>query len=950
MLDQNGQPREVPIEQIGQAASRGFRVESGQEHADRVAAAAKEEAYGGVTGKIGALAAAVNRGATLGLSDVVGTAIDPDQAFHYRNLREVNPGVSTVGELAGSVLPALASGGESILAKTPSGMLSRLAAEGVEGASAVGGIRGAAQAAAWSGIEGAGQSAGSYISDVALGDRDLTVEGMAGALGRGFAFGGLAGGATFGIEKGTMAARRLFAREALGTKAGELAEQTWTTKGQEILDAHEATLNKAKQLLDDSIAQRQAAMKAKTEADAAFKAAQVGEKQAAKDAFGAGLDTLEHPGELSSIGLAEPLTPKIAKAAPAIETAAAPKVADEATTRLERALAETTAKLEQGATMGELNAMRAARPPITNIEEFGEALQAAQSSKSKVDELLSRPGSAIETPHTRALESLDDAMEQVRLAETPDAKIAAQHEADALKAKIEELTGKTRDALGHGDRDLAGQLALQLKNAKIAEKSLVDDVAEAAHVLGEHEKNMAKLTELVGDEAHPVAKEAADAFRKAESDADRKYIDRTARAVDDASSKAGQPLTSKERIAAAREAKAAADARLAETKVTEAEARQGHKLAAAAVKDAKAEIKATTKATRTIGLPKVPKGAEGGWGNVANIGTVLEAADTIGIPGLPKPHDIPVIGPLLSYYLKYRALKAVAGKMTGRVAASGESKAAALASKTRDRTAAAVDRMLGLVEKAAPAARTTATISAAKLGEVIAKRYVDDGSKPPPDGASMRDHAAARIREIHWAAQNQQAIAAEVRKQMADVADPDLIASAEQFEIRKAQYLASVTPKEPPPSLLAKGKGWTPSQVDANILARRLHAIDDPVAVIDSVNNKNLTREGAETVKAVYPKLFADAQQRLIERIAEIRETVPFPQRLRISSLFDVPLDRSLEPGTISVLQSVYRTPANATTGSAAPTQNTPPMPSIAGPIDLAGLYEPAADRRAARR
>ncbi|HVJ21171.1 MAG TPA: hypothetical protein VM686_37425, partial [Polyangiaceae bacterium] len=208
--------------------------------------------------------------------------------------------------------------------------------------------------------------------------------------------------------------------------------------------------------------------------------------------------------------------------------------------------------------------------------------------------------------------------------------------------------------------------------------------------------------------------------------------------------------------------------------------------------------------------------------------------------------------------------------------------------------------------------------------------------------------AAVRARELAHAVANPQAALAHVRRELRDVTDPDLIKAAEDLRMRQIAHLNEHAPKGPAPTPLIK-RPWEPTLAQAAIFARRLQVADDPVAAIEAVEQKCLTPEAADTLRTVYPKLFAQVQTRLLERSVEIKKTLPYDQRIRMSLLFDVPLDPSLEPATIALLQTVHTTPP-ATRGPAAPTVNQPPVPSTAGPVDMTALYQPASDRRAARR
>ena len=126
---------------------------------------------------------------------------------------------------------------------------------------------------------------------------------------------------------------------------------------------------------------------------------------------------------------------------------------------------------------------------------------------------------------------------------------------------------------------------------------------------------------------------------------------------------------------------------------------------------------------------------------------MLEMASMLGLP-VPSVSNIPVIGDIAGTYLKYRALKGGADRLMGRVPATGNARAAAMASGVKDKAARAVDHMLGHVERKAPAIRQAVVVAGPRLVEALRERIYDDGGKAPSKDAGLAEHAAARSREI----------------------------------------------------------------------------------------------------------------------------------------------------------------------------------------------------------
>lgn len=1085
------------------AAARGMEPVSSDETALGLKASAIESRSDGVLGAINSGATAVLSGATLGLSDVAlaGLATDAERERINQD-RETHSTISTVGEIVGGIAPALANPA-SLIGRMPAGYLAHTANRAIGTVRAAGGVKAAVGTAAITGAEAAAQSAGSYLSDIALGDRELTAEGMAGALGRGFAFGSVAGGAMYGLEKGTIAARRMFARTAEGGEAvAKLAESTFTRKSEEIVGANDATLEVARARLKEIQAGKVIAQDAKAKAGADLAQAKLDKFNAppiADDLPVAGLGDEVVPPVVDApapvAGVADDAIPPAA----VVDDVPAPTAVADApgASPLERQLQEMQGEISGGATLQDLNAKRVApghplgKELAAEEARLVEAVTTYEARKQAVNEWVERarnprikrdlegPGlnrgtrsqaladdvfveqsgggiftigkmeSTLDdlTTNSRVLarsngpdfhagakldEAYDDAIEVARLTKNPEERIAMLEEAADIERqihayvrahkpqnaavidRIEELrkqantTGieaaerriqraaerESKLAPGKrygvdpeqeaayqrtlaggedkGPRDLSWMdefTADRMRRQGITQPSIVDDIDEATRVIGEYEKAAADLADVVGDAASPASKEARDALRTAEGEAERKMSDRAARAVDDAAEEAAKrpapvdapveapipeaPMAGPDaglagpspiaRIRAAKTSRLEADATLGRLGVEERAVKAEIKTLGGGRKS-KVKVKVEPEAAPAADAPDA---AASRYGGIADMGAALEAANTLGIPGLPKPSDLPIIGPVLGMYLQFRALRAVAGRMTGRVPATGNARAAALAAKTKDKVAKAVDRLMGLAERAASPARTVSAVAGPRLVDILAKRIHDDGEPDAPEGANVQQLAAVRARELAAAQTNPGAVLAEMRRELRDILDPDLIKAAEDLQLRKIEHLNGKAPKGPEPTPFIS-RPWVPTLAQAAVFARRLQVADDPVAAIEAVERKCLTPEAADTLRAVYPKLFGQMQSRLLERSAELKATIPYQQRVSMSLLFDVPLDPSIEPATIALLQTAH-TPA-ATTSPAAPTVNAPPVPSTAGPVDMTALYQPASDRRAARR
>lgn len=671
------------------------------------------------------------------------------------------------------------------------------------------------------------------------------------------------------------------------------------------------------------------------------------------------------------------------------------------------ALHGTAAKVDEGQTIGRIGADSPARAEYVTARAERQKSAAEHFRAEAIAKREARAAAVAqgETPNpfhepAPTSEELDSFFKSLTAPKTRDAYVAAnigramreEGSHAAALAKVEREWGeRMAESGGHPlavkQLEMAHDAALEraataadpaeraaaAQEAAVIEKQMtqvgarpgaVEDVAALAPAVTRVEKAAAALTEALGDAAPAAAKEHVAAFRAAEDEASRKTTARIGQAADDAASarsaarsrdplapppKAGEDLLGgpgprQRRIAAAQKSQREAQAAYAKAQVAEAEAKIGAKQAAGAAADARAKL----------GLSPAPPGAAArGHGIGARVlhgahvlGYAAELGSDLGIPGIPRPHDIPVIGPLLSAYLKYRALRAAAGRFVGRIPATAETRAAELAARTRDGVARAVDRTLGLIERNTNTVRAVLTVGTLKATDALSKRLIDDGGPDAKAGASVSEQAAVRMREIAAAATNPALITQAVRAQTRGMTDPDLIDALSNHLVNMFQYLNSVAPKGPPPNPFT-GKQWTPSQADAIRFGQQVAIAKDPQVAFQMLDAGTLTPAGAATLQNCYRLLFQEGQQRVIQRAAELKNPVAYPELLRLGRLFDIPVHPSLEPENAAALAAAH-TPAAKPAPAAAP-PSAPPTPSIANPTNLSSLYDAGGARRAGR-
>jgi hypothetical protein len=545
-------------------------------------------------------------------------------------------------------------------------------------------------------------------------------------------------------------------------------------------------------------------------------------------------------------------------------------------------------------------------------KDAGRAISGTDVAKIRAEGKAKAAADVTGVGKRKALEILDNAHEEalLRARESADPREAGQalYDAEELEKLLERIS------LG--------------PETKGAPRDFLDEVDRGAKVINRYEAASAKLAEVTGDGAHPISVEKSKAYAKANDEAVRKATERSTRAIEDMDEFGPVHKTPKQRLIEADKAVAdlGVDVEQAGHTLSKANAK-----AKAGEKAKKAALRADAKAARAGSAVSKPGAPE-----------ALGAVEILGLPGMPSVSDLPVVGPLLGAWLKYRTLKAALGRKMGRVPATADNRVAALASRTRDRIARAVDRSVGAMSRGGKYATRLLPPAAG----ILANRIYDDGEPSPKKGAPITELTAARVRELAAYVHTPGAIERDVRRELRDVVDPDIIAAAEKHRRAAMEYLLANAPKGPEQGLINTVK-WQPSPAQAMSFARRVEAVSDPASVYERLAQQQamLSLEAAEALRAVYPQLFAQAQQRVMERLAESPKSIPYRQRVQMSLLYKLPFDAALDPDNLKITQSVYERKMAAPP----PGAPVPPTPSVAGDTNLTALFQTAADRRAMR-
>jgi len=129
-----------------------------------------------------------------------------------------------------------------------------------------------------------------------------------------------------------------------------------------------------------------------------------------------------------------------------------------------------------------------------------------------------------------------------------------------------------------------------------------------------------------------------------------------------------------------------------------------------------------------------------------------------------------------------------------------------------------------------------------------------------------------------------------------------------------------------------------PQLTDAQVSSWRSYVATttNPLGVLDDLNKGAVTREQAETLRALYPAIYSAIQTRMLDALHDAKREISYSQRVALYTLFGAATDPSLAPAAVATIQQSF-----------APAQAPRPRPSNVRGSFAAG---PGTPRRSADR
>lgn len=148
----------------------------------------------------------------------------------------------------------------------------------------------------------------------------------------------------------------------------------------------------------------------------------------------------------------------------------------------------------------------------------------------------------------------------------------------------------------------------------------------------------------------------------------------------------------------------------------------------------------------------------------------------------------------------------------------------------------------------------------------------------------------------------------ELDAQLSSVAqsDPVLAKGLSESAKRKLEFLANAAPKLPVSAAGLRGTKAMPPSAEMAKFLRQAKIVDDPLHILDVIAAGKLTDDEAKAMQDVYPDMYEEMQAKYLEKLSEKKKPNPYWKRLQMSIFFGQPMDPSLSPSVLKVLQEQH--------------------------------------------
>lgn len=145
---------------------------------------------------------------------------------------------------------------------------------------------------------------------------------------------------------------------------------------------------------------------------------------------------------------------------------------------------------------------------------------------------------------------------------------------------------------------------------------------------------------------------------------------------------------------------------------------------------------------------------------------------------------------------------------------------------------------------------------------------------------------------------------------------PEIAVNMQTTATRAVNYLSTLLPKSEqagmPPALQ---RPYRPSEEEVRQWERATRIINQPTAALEDMKSGRLTADTVKVLQAVYPEMHQQMVRTALEQAAAQPGPINYQNRLQLSLLMGQPLDPTMQPGYLNMVQQASSTPPQAPPG-----------------------------------
>lgn len=185
------------------------------------------------------------------------------------------------------------------------------------------------------------------------------------------------------------------------------------------------------------------------------------------------------------------------------------------------------------------------------------------------------------------------------------------------------------------------------------------------------------------------------------------------------------------------------------------------------------------------------------------------------------------------------------------------------------------------------------SLSAAKGGAVVIANNMQE------------KNYRGRIDKLEDLAANPDKILQHVLNSTSGVSDDPALQSALQTKgMQAANFLISKMPKRPDiNNVFGANPTYKPSDQELSKWNRYVRAVDNPMTILDDINAGILTPESVEAVRTIYPEIYAKITSNLTDKMSQVKKPLSFQSKLQISTLMGIPVSSAMNQKSVLQMQ-----------------------------------------------